>query len=227
MLAFNRLLAYWYRPERGWDPVPAEHAQRYAAHEWQNIDWGLVDQVERWVGGLSGKSVLDLGAGPGHYSVAFAQRGAQVVWYDISHHYLRIATEKAQEHRVQIEFVIGYIDEAAQKLQRQFDLVFNKGCFNYCWEDRMFTDMIYHLVKPGGCGYIRTNNACMGAHNRPLNLRLRYVLYQRFGVKIGHPYPPRGRVVQLLLRHPIQQLLLDYSLPDRDILFFHKPGGKG
>lgn len=222
----NRLLAYWYRPERGWDPVPAEHAQQYAEQEWRNIDWELVNRVERWAGGVQGKSVLDLGAGPGHYSVAFAQRGAQVVWYDISHHYLQIASQKAREYGVSVEFVIGYLDEAAQKLQRQFDLVFNKGCFNYSWNDRNFMDTIYSLVKPGGCGYIRTNNARMGRHNRPLALRLRYGLYLWLGVKVGHPYPPRGRVIQLLLRHPVEQVLLDYSLHDRDILLFRKPGGK-
>jgi 2-polyprenyl-3-methyl-5-hydroxy-6-metoxy-1,4-benzoquinol methylase len=220
----NRMFALWQRPERGWDPVPEDHARAYAEHEWSHIDYCLIERLESYIGGFAGKTVLDLGAGPGHYAVAFAQRGAQVTWYDVSKTYLQIASQKAAEHRVVPEFVIGYLDEAYDRLKRQYDLVFNKGCFNYAWADAPFARIIYSLVKPGGYGYIRTNNAFMGASQRSLSLKARYWLYQRLNLKIGHPYPPRGKVPRLLLRYPIEQMVIDYTLYDRDIIFFKKAG---
>jgi 2-polyprenyl-3-methyl-5-hydroxy-6-metoxy-1,4-benzoquinol methylase len=218
----NRMFALWQRPERGWDPVPEDHARAYAEHEWSHIDYCLVERINAYIGGLAGKTVLDLGAGPGHYAVTFALKGAEVTWYDISRNYLQIASQKAAEHRVSLEFVIGYLDEAYDKLKRQYDLVFNKGCFNYAWADAPFARTIYLLVKPGGYGYIRTNNAFMGASQRSTFLKIRYWLYQHLNLKIGHPYPPRGKLARLLLRYPIEQMVIDYTLHDRDIIFFKR-----
>ena len=42
------------------------------------------------------------------------------------------------------------------------------------------------------------------------------------GVKIGHPYPPRGRLGRLFLRHDVQQLQVDYRAPMNDRILFQK-----
>jgi hypothetical protein len=42
----NRIHAMLYRPERGWDPVPAEYAQKYATVQWQKLDEKLLDTLE-------------------------------------------------------------------------------------------------------------------------------------------------------------------------------------
>ncbi len=47
---------------------------------------------------IQGKSVLDVGCGPGHYSITLAQRGAaRVVGIDFAEGMLKLATEHAQK----------------------------------------------------------------------------------------------------------------------------------
>ncbi len=218
----NRIHAILHRPEHGWDPVPAQYAQRYANTEWQKVDEKLVDALETWLSGLTSKDVLDLGGGPGQYAVAFARRGAKVTWYDVSRNYLQIAQQKAQEHAVDVQFVLGYMDEAPTRLGKQFDLVFNRVCFYYGWSDSSFARVIYDLVKPGGCGYIEANNSLFRREQLSVGNRFRTWLNEHTGIKIGHPHPPRGRIAQLLLRYPLSRLLVEYEEPTTDRILFRK-----
>jgi 2-polyprenyl-3-methyl-5-hydroxy-6-metoxy-1,4-benzoquinol methylase len=221
----NRLHSWLNRPEKGWDPVPQSHVLQYGAHEWAaGVQESLLDELDQSVGGLAGKQVLDLGGGPGHYSVAFARRGASVTWFDISKNYRDFVQQKAREAQVEMEFALGYMDHAHRLLNRQFDLVFNRICFSYCIADASFAGVIHRLVKPGGWAYVDTNNADFGRESAGLGVRSRNWLNGTLGVKIGHPYPPRGRITELFLRHPLRRLSTEF-LPRNDRILFQKPGG--
>jgi 2-polyprenyl-3-methyl-5-hydroxy-6-metoxy-1,4-benzoquinol methylase len=221
----NWLLSQVQRPERGWDPVPAEHARRYSSSEWQGVNEPLLDQLDDWVGGLEGKRVLDLGGGPGQYSVAFARRGARVTWFDISRNYLALAQANAAERLVadRIQFRLGYMDDAPRLLAETYDLVFNRISWYYGRGDRSFAEVLYRLVRPGGSGYIDTTNSRFNADQLSASARMRTWLNAASSIKIGHPYPPRGRVAALLLRHPLERLLVDYSTGSSDRVLFKKP----
>lgn len=218
----NYFHALLHRPEKGWDPVPAQYAAEYASRAWSSFEESVVVALEEKIGGLEGKQVLDLGAGGGQYSVAFAKRGALVTWYDISRNYLQIAQQKAKEAGVDIAFSLGYMDEAPQNLQKQFDLVFNRVCFCYGWSDASFVFVIYKLVRPGGYAYIETNNSSFGWERLSPAARFRTWLNAATGIKIGHPHPPRGRIPALLLRYPLRQMIVDYSEPYVDRIFIQK-----
>ena len=125
----------------------------------------LLDQLEDWLGGLAGKRVLDLGGGPGHYTIAFARRGASVTWFDVSRNYQAMAQAKAAELLVadRVQFCLGYMDDASRALADRYDLVFNRICWNYGRSDRAFADVVYQLVRPGGCGYVDTTNTLFNA----------------------------------------------------------------
>ncbi len=220
----NRVHAYIHRPEHGWDPVPAQYAQQYAQTVWQQMDEALVETLAERIGGMEGKEILDLGGGPGQFSVAFARRGALVTWLDVSRNYLRIAQQKAQEAGVEITFVLGYMDEAPHILCKQFDLVFNRVCFYYGWSDASFVAVVYQLVRPGGYAYIEANNSCFGWDKLSAVAKLRTWLNAATGIKIGHPHPPRGRIPALFLRYPIQQMLVEYPEPHLDRIFVQKAG---
>ena len=127
---FNRLHARLHRPENGWDPVPAAHAASYGAGEWSRIDQALLDDLSQRIGGFAGKSVLDLGGGPGQYSAAIAQRGARVTWHDVSRTYLNMSKSRAEALGLleNIKFSLGYLDEAPRLLGERFDFVFNRIC---------------------------------------------------------------------------------------------------
>src|SRR5262245_15306759 len=86
----NYLHSLLHRVEDGWDPIPSSYAASYAELAWHERSPKIVQDLESLLGGLAGKSVLDLGGGPGQYSILFAQHGADVTWHDISREYQAI-----------------------------------------------------------------------------------------------------------------------------------------
>ena len=219
----NRLHAYLRRPENGWDPVPPAHALTYAQNEWAaGIRADLMDHLEKWVGGFEGKRVLDLGGGPGQYAVAFAKRGCDVTWHDVSRIYQQFAAQKADEHRVKLKFSIGYLDEAPRLLAQRFDLVFNRICWNYGWHDHSFAAVVYELVKPGCAGYVDTTHSGWRRETLSMPARIRTWANDVLAIKLGHPFPPHGRLVRLFAKMPMEKLLVDYSSPHNDRISFVK-----
>ncbi len=216
----NRLASLVQRPERGWDPVPSTWARTYADAEWDLNTAAIINRLEEWVSGFEGKRLLDLGGGPGQYSVALAKRGAQVTWHDISHNYLQIARSHAEQAGVKITFSMGYLEEAARLRAEPFDIVFSRCCWNYCRNDRDFAQVIYHLVKPGGSAYI--DSPISTAEQIAGYRRVVYLLNRTVWLKVGHPFPPRARIARLFCIKPMERLVADYSHPQRDVLLFTK-----
>jgi SAM-dependent methyltransferase len=177
---------------KGFDPISSGGAEKYAAYEWANLNTRVIDDLEQRLGGLAGKRVLDLGAGPGQYAVEFARRGANVTWFDISRQYLAVAQGKAADLGTTLDFGLGYMEEAKQYLDRPFDFVFNRICWFYCANDRKFARLIHGLIRPGGCAYI--DNYLRDASGK---FDPRYWLNAQIGLKIGHPAPPPGRLEKL------------------------------
>ncbi len=213
----NWLHAQLPRPEQQWDPVPSSHATEYASVQWeQGVNHELLDEISGWTGGLHDKRVLDLGGGPGHYSIAFAKRGARVTWFDVSRNYERLARECAAAADVSIQFSIGYLDEAEQKLGEQFDLVFNRICWNYGRGDDSFARVVFSMIKPGGVAYIDTTHSNWRRELLPWSARARTWLNDQFGLKIGHPFPPHGRLARLFAAMPVEKLFVDYTSPHND-----------
>jgi 2-polyprenyl-3-methyl-5-hydroxy-6-metoxy-1,4-benzoquinol methylase len=219
----NHLHALFHRPERGWDPIPATYAAQYTEIQWgQGVKESLLDELECWVGGLSGKRVLDLGGGPGHYSVAFAKRNADVTWHDVSRTYREVAEMKAINEKVHIQFSIGYMDAAAKLHCEPFDLVFSRVCWNYGLSDHSFADAFFDLIKPGGVGYVDAMHSGARDPNSSWSVLIRTWLNQQFAIKIGHPMPPHGRIAKLFMKKPITKMLVDYSSPLNDRITFVK-----
>lgn len=204
--------------------MPRDHAATYGTGEWSRIDHALLDDLERRIGGLAGKTVLDLGGGPGQYTVAMAQRGARVTWHDVSRTYLDMSRQRAEAHGLgqSVAFSLGYLDEAPRLLARSFDLVFNRICWNYGFGDRSFAAVVYALVNPGGFGYVDTTHSDYQREELPASARLRTWLNDCSGIKIGHPYPPRGRLARLFLCHAVVQLHVDYRTSTNDRILFQK-----
>jgi 2-polyprenyl-3-methyl-5-hydroxy-6-metoxy-1,4-benzoquinol methylase len=221
----NRIHSLLNRPERGWDPVPEGHAMQYGASEWASgANEQLLDELESRIGAFAGKEVLDLGGGPGQYSVALARRGAHVTWLDVSKRYRDFAAQKAKDAQVNVEFALGYMDDSARILRRQFDFVFNRICWSYCIDDSSFARVVYSLLKPGGWAFIDTNHCGVGFESAGAAQRARIWMNNVFGIKIGHPYPPRGRIEKLFRRFPTEQIIADYQPGNDRILLQRKAG---
>lgn len=204
----NRLHALLHRPEEGYDPVPEEHARWYAELQYGSaIDSTIIDMIRQHMGELAGKRVLDLGGGPGHYTVEFAKRGADVTWFDISRNYQKLAQQYAAANGVHLRYAIGYMEGASRILKEQFDLVFSRVAWNYCADDLRFANELYGLVCAGGYGFVETNTL----EARPRK-RVQSALY-RVGLKIGHPFPPHGKVERLFRQLVPAEIYVDYSNP--------------
>src|SRR6185436_4971621 len=86
---------------------------------------------------IQGKTVLDVGCGPGHYSITLAQRGArQVVGLDFADGMLEIATRHAAAAGVgdRCRFMVG--DFLTHDPPEPFDYVIVMGFMDYMGDPR-------------------------------------------------------------------------------------------
>lgn len=210
-----------FRPENGWDPISSEYAETYARREWMKGDEinRTIDYIGSFLGSFDGKKILDLGAGPGQYSIAFAKRGADVTWYDISENYMHYAKAMEEDCGSRIEYKIGYMDEALRNVSRKYDLVFNRICWYYCISDIALSQAIFSLIKPGGWGYIDAPSARSRELDQGTISKCQRFLYRHCSIKMGHPYPPKGRVVSLFAKLPIKTLSVRCSTSSELIVF--------
>lgn len=221
-MMFNLFHALLHRPQRGWDPVSAEHARSYAEEQWALANSKILDRLEEHLGQLHGKRILDLGGGPGQYAIAFAARGAQVTWHDVSRRYLELAREKADQKGVSVVFSLGYLEDAKHLGSACFDLVFCRGCWRYCVDDRKFSRLVYSLIAPGGSGYVDTTVGSISCVS--FWQRLQYRLNAGCGYKIGHPNPPPQRLQRYFAEFPVSIVDFGGSLTNDRLLIVKGPG---
>ncbi len=81
---------------------------------------------------IVGASVLDIGCGPGHYSVALAKMGAkEVVGIDFSEEMLQVAKNRAVNEGVGSICKFEKIDFITDNFDRKFDYVVLMGLMDY------------------------------------------------------------------------------------------------
>ena len=101
----------------------------------------------------NGARVLDLGGGPGRYSIHLAGRGCDVTLCDLAQENVRLAREKAAEAGVSIHAVAGDALEADSLVEGPFDAVLLMGPLYHLLEeeerDRAMRTAL-GLLKPGG-----------------------------------------------------------------------------
>lgn len=97
---------------------------------------------------IEGKSVLDVGCGPGHYSVALARAGAsRVVGLDFAPSMLDLARERAKRESVseRCSFELG--DFLTYPLPEPFDYAIVMGFMDYVKDPRPVIDRVVELVR--------------------------------------------------------------------------------
>lgn len=118
---------------------------------WQRAEQSC-DALVSLLGLQLGAKILDLACGPGRFAIPLAKRGFRVVGLDICEAYLEQARAKAQEHRLQIEFVHG--DMRAIPFENEFDAVINLftsfGYFEREEDHLQVLREVYKSLKPNG-----------------------------------------------------------------------------
>jgi len=84
-----------------------------------------------------GDSVLDIGGGPGRYSLYFAERGCDVTLLDLSPENVKFAFEKAKELKLSLKAVAGDARFCEKSVSGKFDHVLLMG-------------PLYHLLEESG-----------------------------------------------------------------------------
>jgi len=104
---------------------------------------------------LRGGSALDLGAGPGTQAIHLASRGFDVTATDISVAAIRLASEKAR--KLGIEITWEQDDILDTRLNRQFDLIFDRGRFHVLEPGRRmdYVRVVSGLLNTGGYLFLK------------------------------------------------------------------------
>lgn len=108
-----------------------------------------------WLGDLRGQRVLELGCGPGDYTIMLARRGAQVTAVDIAAASLNLTRRRAAAH--QLESSVAVRLAAAETLafpSSSFDLVVGFGLLHHA-DARALAPEIRRVLKPGGRALFR------------------------------------------------------------------------
>ena len=112
------------------------------------------------LGDLSGRSVLDLGCGEGHYTRLLRQLGAdQVLGVDLSSDMIELARAQERSHPLDIDYRV--CDAGELRLNTTVDLVFAGYLFNHARnrdELRAQFSTVSDLLRPGGRLVALNNN---------------------------------------------------------------------
>jgi len=204
----NWLHSKFHNPNNGWDPVEASYTRAYGAGVVANAQ--QIRQFEGALNGLYGKRVLDLGSGPGHFALEFARLGAQVTCLDVSRNYLEMARNAMQSSRLDAKFVLGYMDNINDLTSGGFDGIFSNVSWYYCFNDYEFAKRLLAALRVGGIVMVRETNEQF-AMPHVGSRRLMYWLNRRFGLKVGHPHPPQGRIEASFRAAGAMVIETDYS----------------
>src|SRR5262249_312433 len=132
----------------------------YQQQEIESMPWfnpEMDDDLENALDelGLRGGSALDLGTGPGTQAIPLARRGFAVTATDISEAAVRLASEKAQKQGIEIAWEQDDILDT--RLDRQFDLIFDRGCFHVLAPERRldYVRLASGRLKTGGYLFLK------------------------------------------------------------------------
>jgi ubiquinone/menaquinone biosynthesis C-methylase UbiE len=102
----------------------------------------------------SGSDVLEVAPGPGYFAIELARLGSyHIVGLDISHSFVRLATENATEAGVEVEFRQGNASSMPFESD-SFDLVYCRAAFKNFGEPVPAINEMYRVLKSGGSAMI-------------------------------------------------------------------------
>ncbi|MGH6933696.1 MAG: class I SAM-dependent methyltransferase [Dongiaceae bacterium] len=142
---------------RRWDEVAGIHpgTKFYGVDRFKAGENSLLPLELAEVGDVAGKSLLHLQCHFGLDSLNWARLGARVTGLDFSSEAIRQARKLAAETGLAAEFVEANVYDAAQVIDRQFDIVFvSWGAL--CWlpDLRRWAEIVMRLLAPGGFLYV-------------------------------------------------------------------------
>ncbi|MFA6427482.1 MAG: class I SAM-dependent methyltransferase [Candidatus Magasanikbacteria bacterium] len=139
-----------YNSEEGYD-LAAQNYDKKKAY----LDSFEKDVLFDVLGDVSGKKILDVGAGTGRVSIELAKRGAHVVALDVSEKMLekikdsRLRLTTDGQARLKIKKIVGDAESLPFE-DESFDGVVAAFLIVHLKDPQRFFDEVYRVLKPGG-----------------------------------------------------------------------------
>ena len=133
---------YDTNPRKEWDRL-----QKRFPHE-KYITTHMMDRYIR-----PGDTILDIGGGPGHYSIHYARKGHAMTLLDLSGGNVRFAKQKARQYGVRIAAMQGDARDLSRFPDDSFDTVFLMGPLYHLMNEENRLQAIQEakrVLKPGG-----------------------------------------------------------------------------
>ena len=129
-------------PQKEWDRLQKRHPyEKY-------ITTQMMDRYVR-----PGSTILDIGGGPGHYSIYYARRGHPVTLLDLSGENVHFAKKKARQYGVKLTALQGDALDLSRFPDAAFDTVFLMGPLYHLMNEesrRQALREAARVLKPGG-----------------------------------------------------------------------------
>ena len=114
-----------------------------------------------------GDTILDIGGGPGRYSLYYAKKGCQVTLFDLSEENVHFGLQQAEQLQVPLKGIAGDARFADTLVQEQYDHVFLMGPLYHLSDPadrRQAIQAALHCLKPGGKLYVSFIMLLSGIH---------------------------------------------------------------
>lgn len=136
------------------DPFAHQYDSWFSTPLGHTADLLEKDLLLQFVGGVAGKTVLDVGTGTGHFALFLVQQGAWVVGADVSRPMLRVAADKeTMPPLVQADALALPFSDGA------FDLVFSVTALEFIPDAARAVAEMVRVCRPGGCLVVGVLNA--------------------------------------------------------------------
>lgn len=142
---FDRIASRWWDPESEFKPLHQINPLRLA-------------YVERCLGGLVNRRIVDVGCGGGLLSEAMARRGASVLGIDLAERSLEVARLHALETHTKVEYRLIDIEELARNSPHEFDAVTCMELLEHVPNPALTIAACARLLRPGGAVIFSTIN---------------------------------------------------------------------
>ena len=136
---------------RWWDPT----SEFRPLHEINPLRLG---HIERLVGGLSGKRVVDVGCGGGILAEAMAHAGAEVTGIDLADKPLKVAMLHGMETGSRVDYRLVSAEALAAESPEAFDVVTCMEMLEHVPDPASTVAACARLAKPGGWVVFSTIN---------------------------------------------------------------------
>lgn len=142
---FSALAHRWWDPTSEFRPLHEINPLRLA-------------HIERLVGGLDGKRVLDVGCGGGILAEAMAAKGAMVTGIDLAEKPLKVATLHGMETGSKVQYRLIAAEALAAETPESFDLVTCMEMLEHVPDPASIVASCARLARPGGWVVFSTIN---------------------------------------------------------------------